>query len=170
LFKKFGHGDAFLIEPIIKTAFPEEDLWPLVTELLLIKEGVLCFGEVSETKAISFACLTEFSAGANQYLCHLMAPVAVHKDQHGKGHGRALINHAIEMSQRQNGHRIVTLGDPNLYGHFGFKTDDMLLPPYELPDEYVAGWQSIDATGFMTKGPLSTYFPAVWMKPELWLP
>jgi len=60
------------------------------------------------------------------------------------------------------------LGDPAYYSRVGFAPETRVSPPYPLPEEWRAGWQSIALQETELKGALEV--PAPWRRAHLWAP
>jgi putative acetyltransferase len=64
-----------------------------------------------------------------------LGPVAVHPDRQGQGAGRALIEEGLARLRARGGGGVVLVGEPALYGRFGFRADARLT--YEgVPPQY----------------------------------
>jgi putative acetyltransferase len=66
---------------------------------------------------IAFSPARIGDASSNWYL---LGPVAVHPDHQGRGIGRALIECGLSSLRALGGRGCVLVGDPALYGRFGF--------------------------------------------------
>ena len=65
---------------------------------------------------------------------YMLAPVAVATDYQRAGIGQALIRFGIDELKSRGIRVLVTYGDPNYYGRFGFQalSQEVLQPPYVL--------------------------------------
>lgn len=104
------------------------------------KEGDL-YGFVGEDRgsivaSILFSRLT-FPADVSAFL---LAPVAVHSDQQGKGIGQRLINHGLDKLRSESVGFAITYGDPGFYTRVGFSpiSHEVILPPFVL--SHPEGW------------------------------
>ncbi|MFO6463115.1 GNAT family N-acetyltransferase [Jannaschia sp. KMU-145] len=143
------------MQGLYHAAFPDEDLAPLVAALAAepTSQHLTLGGPI-----VAHAALTRCEVGDDS--AYLLGPVAVAPEAQGQGHGRALIEAAIAEA---DGARVMVLGDPALYGKFGFSEDRAVAPPYPLPDAWRAAWQG---TGRPVAGVLRV--PAPWRDPALW--
>ncbi|WP_108945753.1 GNAT family N-acetyltransferase [Shewanella halifaxensis] len=64
-----------------------------------------------------------------------LGPVSVQPNRQNEGIGKALINQAMAIMQQQGANGVVLLGEPQYYGHFGFKADSKLTLA-DVPPEY----------------------------------
>ena len=60
--------------------------------------------------------------------------------------------------------------DPAYYGRSGFNPETGVAPPYPLPDEYRAAWQSLSLGAALPPDHGKLKLPDVWMQPALWGP
>ncbi len=151
-------------------AFPDEDLLPLVSELLSEKDGVLSFVATYNGTVVGHIIFTMCSiAGSNQKVA-LLGPVAVSPQFQRRGIGSALIREGLTRLKNEDVKQVHVLGDPAYYSRFGFETEGSVTPPYPLPQEYQSGWQAISLieTSPDLQGVLSV--PQPWQQPTLWAP
>ena len=68
---------------------------------------------------------------------YILAPLAVTKNNQGKGIGTQLINKGLEILKERGAEIVLVYGDPNYYMRTGFKADHDLKPPNKLkyPEE-----------------------------------
>ena len=68
---------------------------------------------------------------------YILAPLAVVKDNQGKGIGTLLINKGLETLKERGAEIVLVYGDPNYYMRTGFKAGHNLKPPHKLkyPEE-----------------------------------
>ncbi len=59
----------------------------------------------------------------NKNTIPLLGPLAVDRDWHGKGVGRALVKHGIDAVKYKGFDALIIVGDPIYYMPFGFNTD-----------------------------------------------
>ena len=76
----------------------------------------------------------------NGVSAYILAPLAVARDNQGKGIGTQLINHGIETLRNRGVDIVLVYGDPNYYSRTGFKARHNLEAPYKL--EYPEAWIS----------------------------
>ena len=75
--------------------------------------------------------------GVEGVSAYILAPLAVTKDNQGKGIGAKLINQGLETLKARGAEIVLVYGDPNYYTRTGFKAGHNLKPPHKLkyPDE-----------------------------------
>lgn len=158
------------MESLYQKAFPDEDLLPLVKDLLAEGPAVLSLVAVDEQVVIGNVIFTLCQIDENSDKLALLAPLGVSPDYQGKGIGSLLTHTGIEQMEKNGVRQVFVLGDPNYYRRFGFSTEKSIMPPYDLPPEWSDAWQSkvLVEGAPQTEGKLS--LPEVWLKPELWLP
>lgn len=77
-----------------------------------------------------------------------LAPVSVIPEFQKQGIGSKLINEGIERLKALNAKGCVVLGEPDYYGHFGFKANEQLILP-NVPAEY---FQALPFDTLITSG------------------
>lgn len=161
-------GDLAAIEKLYPGAFPDEDLLPLVAELLDGKPWGLSLVAFVDGVLAGHAYFTRCTVAGNTGGVGLLGPVAVAPAFQRQGVGSALIDHGIARMEREDIVQVCVLGDPAYYGRFGFVQETELMPPYPLPDEWSEAWQSVCLRGpdERLRGVLSV--PQPWRKPALW--
>ena len=166
--RKTTSADDAELERLYGNAFPDEDLVPLVTQLIAEPGEVLSLVAETDAAAAGHVAVTLCRVGDGTPVA-LLGPLAVAPAHQRQGLGRRLIDAAIAGSRDWSVAQINVLGDPGYYGRFGFQADERVLPPFPLPPEWRGAWQMrpldcrIQAAGTLA-------VPGFWNDPALWLP
>ncbi len=163
-------ADRGALVEIYRRAFPDEDLVPLLHQLLDEGGGVVSLAAVADGAVAGHVVFTPCTIEGSEPVAWLLGPLAVAPLQQRRGIGGALIREGISRARQDGAVTVVVLGDPGYYARFGFEREDAIAPPYELPPEWDGAWQSItfDRPAEPVRGGLVV--PEVWQPRELWLP
>ncbi len=162
--------DGALIEALYPSAFPDEDLLPLVRELLREGPAVLSLVGILDGALTGHVVFTTCGVLGAPDKVALLGPLAVAPARQKQGIGSAMVRAGLQQLQSAGVSRVYVLGDPAYYSRFGFVPDDNVTPPYELPEEWRGAWQSLSLCDDTSPlhGALSV--PQPWRKPALWGP
>jgi len=162
--------EAEAIIGIYPTIFPEEDLQPLVRNLLHEGNDVLSLVAVAGDEIIGHVVFTLCVVEGSTDHVGLLGPLGVLPDRQGQGIGRALVQAGFEAMTQRGVTKVCVLGDPDFYGRYGLEAEKDIKPPYDLPAEWDDAWQSVmlDGKAAPTTGTLTP--PKPWQNKALWLP
>jgi putative acetyltransferase len=158
------------LESLYRAAFPEEDLLPLLRDLLTATPGVLSPVAVVAGRLVGHAAFTPAAVAGRTGRVALLGPLAVAEAHRGQGIARALVQEGARQLSADGVEQLLVLGDPAFYRRLGFAPEGRIEPPYRLPDAWQDAWQSraLRAADPAPRGRLD--LPAAWLRPELWLP
>jgi putative acetyltransferase len=162
--------DMPLIERLYPDAFPDEDLLPLVRELLRGEQKVLSLVAILERMLAGHVAFTMCSIAGRPDKVALLGPLAVATDMQRRGIGSALIRSGLERLKAEGILQVHVLGDPAYYGRFGFEPDDGVIPPYPLPKAWITAWQSVSLRDSKPALRGTLCVPPPWRQPSLWAP
>lgn len=162
--------DLSALEELYPAAFPDEDLLPVVRNLLGLSSGVLSLVATVEEAVIGHVAYTTCGVEGTDQRVELLAPLCVSPDWQRRGVGKALIRAGFDRLTKAGACKVLTLGDPDFYKRSGFRAETQIAPPYRLPKEWEGAWQSVDLSeaGRELSGKLAP--PEVWRDEALWLP
>ncbi|MEM9618944.1 MAG: N-acetyltransferase [Pseudomonadota bacterium] len=163
-------NDVALIEKLYPDAFPDEDLLPVVRELLKEAPSVLSLVGIADKVLAGHVIFTPCSIAGRDDKVALLAPLAVAPAWQRQGVGDAIVKTGLQRLENAGVAHVFVLGDPAYYGRFGFAPDESVAPPYPLPEEWRSAWQSLslrDETPPLS-GKLSV--PQPWRQQALWAP
>ncbi|SDZ16520.1 putative acetyltransferase [Jannaschia faecimaris] len=151
-------------------AFPEEDLTGTLIALLAGDWPVMSLVAAPSSRIFGHILFTRCGTGQGDRDGTLLAPLAVDPEHQGRGIGTALVQDAFSRLTADGVRQVFVLGDPGYYARFGFAAEDRVVPPYPLPSEWAAAWQSrcLEGAAALGDGPL--HLPAPWCDPLLWRP
>jgi putative acetyltransferase len=158
------------IEKLYPAAFPEEELLPLVRQLLAEEPGILSLVAEAGDAMAGHILFTLCAITGSEARAALLAPLAVAPEWQRKGIGSALIREGLSRLERNGVANVYVLGDPAYYRRSGFKPETGVAPPYPLPEEYRDAWQSLGLASAPLPGHGTLVLPEVWMQPALWGP
>jgi putative acetyltransferase len=163
-------GDLAAIESIYPEAFPDEDLLPVVRDLL--NDAVVAISLVGtiETRIVGHAIFTKCGVVGNNVNAALLGPLAVAPAWQRQGIGSAIVRAGLRRLEDADVGHIYVLGDPAYYGRLGFLPESLVEPPYPLPAEWDGAWQSQNSGKTTTPCTGKLSVPAQWLKPALWAP
>ncbi len=169
-FRESLPGDIPSLEELYPAAFPDEDLLPLVSDLLRESDAVLSLVAIVGGALAGSIMFTTCGVEGRTETVALLAPLCVAPDLQKRGVGGALIREGLRRAKTSDATHILVLGDPNYYARFGFETETGVAPPYPLPDEWREAWRSITIRDVERplRGKLQP--PELWLRPELWGP
>ena len=158
------------LEDLYSAAFPDEDLIPLLRELLSEKNNVFSFFATNNGVLVGHIVFTICSITGRNEKVSLLGPVAVSPHIQRQGIGSTLIQEGLNRLKNDEVTQIYVLGDPAYYCRFGFKPDSNVKPPYDLPQKWQTAWQSVSLHNIKSafEGTLSV--PKPWRQPTLWAP
>ncbi|MCH2037265.1 MAG: N-acetyltransferase [Rickettsiales bacterium] len=168
MIRKTEQGDISSLETLYQEAFPEEDLWMLVTELLKDEQHTLTLSALQEDVLVGHIMFTRCHAQPEHIPLVLLGPMAVLPTFQRQGIGGRLIEEGLTRLRQEYIAKIFVLGDPNYYSRSGFTEESSVLPAYSIPEEWKPAWQSIELTDCSTPlaGKLNVTKP--WQRKELW--
>jgi len=155
------------IESFYPEVFPDEDLLPVVRDLLQDTAIRLSLVGVIDSRIVGHVIFTRCSV-ANDSNAALLGPLAVAPAWQRQGIGRAIVHAGLRRLEDMGMSLVCVLGDPNYYSRLGFSPESLVEPPYRLPAEWDGAWQS-QRLGKITNpysGKLSV--PRQWLQPALW--
>ena len=162
--------DLEALKTLYPKAFPDEDLVPLVLELLDIRDDVLSLVAESDAGIVGHVVFTRCGVTGGTANVILLGPLAVAPASQKQGIGTALVRAGMDRVRQAGGDLVCVLGDPAYYSRFGFTGEHYLEPPYALPAEWEGAWQSLQIgdTPCSVAGKLTV--PGPWNRRELWAP
>jgi len=161
-------ADLGAIEGLYPDAFPDEDLLPLVRDLLPDNTVATSIVAEIDSEIVGHVIFTHCDVIGQRLNASLLAPLVVKVTRHGQGIGSALVYAGLQQLRDRGVHFVCVLGDPAFYGRLGFLPDSSIRPPYRLPAKYAGAWQSqsLFDSEVAYSGELSV--PAQWRQPSLW--
>jgi len=162
--------DLAALESFYPKAFRDEDLLPLVRDLLSDTGIVLSLVAETDRAVVGHVIFTRCGVSGSEVDAALLGPLAVSPAHQRKGVGTAIVREGLQRLKDVGVALVCVLGDPAYYGRFGFVRESLVEPPYTLPAEWDGAWQSqrLDDVAGDCAGALQV--PPQWAKPELWLP
>ncbi|UCH73533.1 MAG: N-acetyltransferase [Rhodospirillales bacterium] len=163
-------ADIHLIEQLYPDAFPDEDLLPLVRELLREDQHVLSLVANLDRTLAGHIIFTRCGVDGRTDQLALLGPLAVAPNMQRRGIGSALVREGLQQLRAEGILQVCVLGDPAYYGRFRFAPEYGVMPPYPLPEAWRTAWQSIcllDGQPAL-QGTLSV--PPPWRHEALWAP
>lgn len=156
------------LKDLYRSAFPEEDLFPLVQSLLEEPDVVLSLVATLDDRLAGHILYTRCSLEPGGHSAALLGPLCAAPDLQKQGVGSRLVQEGLKKLSAWQAGKVLVLGDPAYYGRFGFRPGSRIAPPYALPEEWRDAWQSLDleAGGVPDAGTLMV--PAPWQKRSLW--
>lgn len=161
-------SDLVAIEALYPEAFPEEDLLPLVRELLNGTAVAISLVGSIDAQVVGHAVFTRCGDLGNGLKTALLGPVAVAPRCQRQGVGGGMIRAGLQRLEEEGVTRVFVLGAPAYYGRFGFQADSLVDPPYPLPEEWAGAWQSKPLGGSLQTCAGTLSVPAPWRHPALW--
>jgi putative acetyltransferase len=162
-------NDRAAIETLYPDAFPDEDLLPLVRDLLSNEASGLSLVALVDRALVGHVIFTACGIAKRAEKVALLAPLGVATKWHRRGIGGALVRAGLDRLNTDGVAQVYVLGDPAYYGRFGFEREDGVVPPYPLPEEWQGAWQSLRLreVGPPLQGELSV--PRPWRQAALWV-
>lgn len=160
--------DLVAIETLYPRAFPDEDLLPLVRQLLTEKTIVLSLVGIVDRTLVGHGMFTTCGVSGTNAAVALLGPLGVAPALQRQGVGSAIVSTGLQRLEDRGISNVYVLGDPAYYGRFGFEPDGQVAPPYPLPEEWHGAWQSLALHG--DKPPLqgTLSVPQPWLQPRFW--
>jgi putative acetyltransferase len=121
------------LEALYAAAFPDENLLPLLRELLNGECDVLSLVAGTDAGPLGHAVFTRCTTTNRSTPVALLGPVAVAPARHGQGIGSAIIRKGLGILHTEGTARVLVLGDPAFYGRLGFVPDACIAPPTPCP-------------------------------------
>ena len=168
--RESDHDDLAAIEALYPETFPDEDLVPLVRDLLHDAEIVLSLVGVIDLQLVGHVIFTRCGVYESGVKASLLGPLAVAPGWQRQGIGSAIVRAGLRRLEEAGVGLVCVLGDPKYYSRLGFAPETRVEPPYRLPDEWHGAWQSqyLDDSAEPVAGKLIV--PAQWLQPSLWAP
>ncbi|MGI9257977.1 MAG: GNAT family N-acetyltransferase [Gammaproteobacteria bacterium] len=166
--------DLVAVESLYKEAFPNENLTPLVRDLLDDGLDAISLVGTIDEQLVGHVVFTKCGVAGKSVNLALLGPLAVAPSWQGQGIGSAIVRAGLQRVEDAGVDRVYVLGDPAYYGRFGFRAESSVQPPFpfpaDLPPEWEGAWQSknVGKTTMSGAGKLSV--PPPWLKPALWAP
>jgi len=162
--------DLAAIESLYPEAFPDENLLPLVHDLLNDPIVAISLVGTIDTRIVGHAIFTKCGVVGNSVNAALLGPLAVAPAWQRQGIGSAIVRAGFRRLEDADVNRVYVLGDPAYYRRLGFLPESLVEPPYPLPAEWDGAWQSqnLGETTTPCAGKLSV--PPQWLQPALWAP
>jgi putative acetyltransferase len=165
------HVDLAAIESLYPEAFPDEDLLPLVRDLLQEARVALSLVATIDCRIVGHVIFTRCSVAGSDHRCALFGPLAVEPAWQRRGIGSAIVRDGLQRLEYEDVSQVFVLGDPTYYGRLGFLPESRVKPPDTLPPEWESAWQSQSLRGSIaTPHPGKLSLPQPWLKSSLWLP
>ncbi|MEM6595445.1 MAG: N-acetyltransferase [Pseudomonadota bacterium] len=167
--RETNQNDLEALIALYPLAFPDEELRPLVKELLDEPESVYSFAAFDGAQLKGHALYSLGSVDGAQGAA-LLGPLAVAPSHQRQGDGRGLQLHAHNALKSKGVRQIFVLGDPKYYSRIGFAQESLVTTPCPIPDIWAYAWQSqeLSAGARFVAGVLS--LPEPWMQPAYWGP
>ena len=161
-------SDVQAIERLYPMAFPDEDLLPLLRDLLEDADRTVSLVAVLDSRIVGNIFFTLCAVDGAHQNAALLAPLAVAPEWQRQGIGSALVRAGLRRLREGGINVVYVLGDPAYYGRLGFSAERSVRTPYPLPREWADAWQSqcIGDAVAPTGGTLS--LPEFWLDPALW--
>ena len=160
--------DRAAIEALYPAAFPDEDLLPLVRDLLRDPGIAISLVAGNNAGVIGNIIFTRGSVAGNEGGAALLAPLAVAPTCQGQGVGTALVREGLRRLESEGIGLVFVLGDPAYYSRFGFRREASVAAPYPLPAEWADAWQSRCLRDAVAPESGKLLLPDVWLDPALW--
>ena len=163
-------ADTAALVALYAAAFPDEDLLPLVRDLLRDADSVLSLVGTIGAQVSGHVFFTRCGVAESRAKVALLGPLAVAPARQGRGIGSALVRAGLHRLRETDVELVFVLGDPAYYGRLGFRPDPLVEPPFALPAEWSGAWQSqsLLGAGLCCAGKLRV--PAPWSRRALWAP
>lgn len=148
-------------------AFPDEDLFPLVSNLLGGTAPVTSLVAASGVTPVGHVIFTRCTVEPGGMAVALLGPLCVTPGLQKTGIGSALVRSGFDHLNAAVA-CVFVLGDPQYYARFGFKPDHLVETPCAIPTEWKDAWQSVrlDDSNTAMSGRLTV--PEAWNDPSLW--
>lgn len=160
-------ADTDAIIALYPQVFPDEDLVPVVRELLGDPPIRMSLVALADERIVGNVIFTTCRTDQVDARLALLGPLAVAPDCQAQGIGSALVRDGLRRLQQANFGMVCVLGDPAYYGRFGFRQEDRVEPPYPLPAAWADAWQSLSlGDTAVLAGKLIV--PSQWQHAELW--
>ena len=163
-------GDLGAIESLYPVAFPDEDLIPLVRDLLDDVAVRISLVGAIDSRVVGHAIFTKCGVAGSNVDAALLGPLAVAPAWHRRGFGSAIVRTGLQRLEETDVSLVCVLGDPAYYERLGFRPESLVEPPFRLPAEWDGAWQSQSVGDIIApcSGKLSV--PRQWLQPALWAP
>ncbi len=163
-------ADMAALETLYPSAFPDEDLLPLIRKLLAGRNDVLSLVADGSDGVVGHVAFSTCSVSGHERHVSMLAPLAVDPAIQRQGIGAALVQEGLRRLQRKGFRQVLVLGDPGYYGRFGFLPETSVDPPYPLPQDWRGAWQSLSLGQGAVKLSGVLCVPEPWREEALWLP
>ena len=168
--RESAQADVAAIESLYPEAFPDEDLVPLVQDLLRDPGVAISLVGAIDGQITGHVIFTKCGVAGSDVKAALLAPLAVAPAWQRRGIGSAIVRAGLQRLKDTGVELVCVLGDPAYYSRLGFAPENLVEPPYRLPAEWEGAWQSqylSDSTAPCT-GKLIV--PPQWLQRALWAP
>lgn len=167
-FRFSNPDDLPALEGLYRAAFAEEDLVPLLHQLLNHGDDVLSLVALSDGEVVGHVAFTRCEVEPGGAPAALLGPLCAAPSRQKQGIGGRLVREGLERIAVWHPAAALVLGDPGYYARFGFEPGCKLAPPYELPAEWAPAWQVL---GLQQGAPELTgtlAVPGPWQDQALW--
>ncbi len=165
-----GLEDTAALGQLYPTAFPDEELLPLVLRILTDDVPHHSFACVVDGNLLAHCLFTTCGIRQTDGKCALLGPLCVAPTHQRRGIGSKLVTSAIDRLSASGYRQVFVLGDPAYYQRFGFQTERNVRPPCPIPDDWQEAWRSL-ILGDHAPLPADVLdLPAPWLDPALWQP
>ena len=162
--------DSAAIASLYSEAFPDENLLPLVRDLLNNAAPAISLVGTIGTQIVGHTIFTKCGVVGNSVNAALLGPLAVAPAWQRQGIGSAIVRAGLLRLQDTDVNWVYVLGDPAYYGRLGFHPESLVEPPFPLPAEWEGAWQSQDLGETTTPCAGKLSVPPPWLQPTLWTP